>query len=136
MKSHGCSGRSGRKAVEKGVKGSLSCRSVEVRASRAVGLRWQAVLLCSDRLDLIDSTSWGARRGAGWQAQMAEDLDDHRRIFDPCPEQCVEGAAMIFKAPPQFGQCSTSISKTRLSSGPSSCAAVGPVRESPRLRSR
>jgi hypothetical protein len=39
---------------------------------------------------------------------MAEDLDDHRRIFDACPQ--VEGAAMIFKAPPQFGQCS--ISKT------------------------
>jgi hypothetical protein len=46
---------------------------------------------------------------------MAEDLDDHRRIFDACPE-CVEGAAMIFKAPPQFGQCSMSISKTRFSS--------------------
>jgi hypothetical protein len=29
---------------------------------------------------------------------MAEDFDDHRRIFDPCPEP-VEGAAMIFKAP-------------------------------------
>ena len=26
---------------------------------------------------------------------MAEDLDDHRRIFDACPER-VEGAAMIF----------------------------------------
>jgi hypothetical protein len=46
---------------------------------------------------------------------MAEDLDNHRRIFNPCPER-VEGAAMIFKAPPQLGQCSTSISKTRLSS--------------------
>ena len=46
---------------------------------------------------------------------MAEDLDDHRRIFDVCPER-VEGAAMIFKAPPQFGQCSMSMSKTRLSS--------------------
>src|SRR5215472_3647863 len=33
---------------------------------------------------------------------MAEDLDDHRRIFDACPER-VEGAAMIFKAPPQLG---------------------------------
>jgi hypothetical protein len=33
---------------------------------------------------------------------MAEDFDDYRRIFDPCPEP-VEGAAMIFKAPPQFG---------------------------------
>jgi hypothetical protein len=45
---------------------------------------------------------------------MAEDLDDYRRIFDACPEPA-EGAAMIFKAPPQLGQCSTS-SKTRLSS--------------------
>jgi len=34
---------------------------------------------------------------------MAEDFDDHRRIFDACPER-VEGAAMIFKAPPQLGQ--------------------------------
>ena len=34
---------------------------------------------------------------------MAEDLNDHRRIFDACPEG-VEGAAMIFKAPLQFGQ--------------------------------
>jgi hypothetical protein len=40
---------------------------------------------------------------------MAEDFDDHRRIFDPCPEP-VEGAAMIFKAPPQFGQCAMSMS--------------------------
>jgi hypothetical protein len=28
---------------------------------------------------------------------MAEDFDNHRRIFDTCPER-VEGAAMIFKA--------------------------------------
>jgi hypothetical protein len=46
---------------------------------------------------------------------MPEDLDDHRRIFDACPQR-VEGAAMIFKAPPRFGQCTMSISKTRLSS--------------------
>jgi hypothetical protein len=46
---------------------------------------------------------------------MPEDLGDHRRIFNACPER-VEGAAMIFKAPPQFGQCSMSMSKTRLSS--------------------
>jgi len=32
---------------------------------------------------------------------MAEDLGDHRRIFDACPER-VEGAAITFKAPPQF----------------------------------
>jgi hypothetical protein len=36
----------------------------------------------SDYLEQIDSTRRGARRGAGRQAQMAEDLDDHRRIFD------------------------------------------------------
>jgi len=46
---------------------------------------------------------------------MAEDFDDHRRIFDACPEPA-EGAAMIFKALPQFGQRSMSMSKTRLSS--------------------
>jgi hypothetical protein len=40
---------------------------------------------------------------------MAEDFDDHRRIFDICPEP-VEGVAMIFKARPQFGQCSMSMS--------------------------
>jgi hypothetical protein len=46
---------------------------------------------------------------------MGEDFDNHPRIFDACPER-VEGAAMIFKLPPQFGQCSMSISKTHLSS--------------------
>jgi len=46
---------------------------------------------------------------------MVEDSDNHRQIFDVCPEP-VEGAAMIFKLPPQFGQCSMSMSKTRLSS--------------------
>jgi len=39
---------------------------------------------------------------------MGEDSGNHRRIFDVCPEP-VEGAAMIFKAPAQFGQCSMSI---------------------------
>jgi hypothetical protein len=28
---------------------------------------------------------------------MVEDFDDHRRVFDACPER-VEGAAMVFKA--------------------------------------
>jgi hypothetical protein len=46
---------------------------------------------------------------------MTEDFDNHRRIIDVCPER-VEGAVIIFKAPPQLGQCSTSTSKTRLSS--------------------
>src|SRR5215831_18450458 len=66
---------------------------------------------------------------------MAEDLVDHRQIFDACPER-VEGAAMILKAPPQFGQCSMSMSKTRLRAGPSSCASARPALERPRLRSR
>jgi hypothetical protein len=47
------------------------------------------------------------RRDMGWQAQMAKDLDDDRGS---------SVAAMIFKAPPQLGQCSISMSKTRLSS--------------------
>jgi hypothetical protein len=42
---------------------------------------------------------------------MGEDLDDYRRIFDACPER-VEGAAMIFKLPPQLGQCSMSMSRS------------------------
>ena len=46
---------------------------------------------------------------------MTEDFDNHRRIIDACPE-LVEGAAIIFKAPPQLGHCSTSTSKTCLSS--------------------
>jgi hypothetical protein len=45
-------------------------------------------------------------------------------------------AAMIFKAPPQFGQCSMSMSKTRFSSRASSCAPARPALERPRLRSR
>ena len=61
----------------------------------------------------------------GRQAQMAEDFDNHRRVFDACPER-VEGAAMIFKAPPRFGQCSTSISKTRLSSRAQLMRGVSP----------
>jgi len=54
---------------------------------------------------------------------MAEDLVDHRRIFDPSPEP-VERAAMIFKLPPQFGQCS--MSKTRLSSRAQLMRGVSP----------
>jgi hypothetical protein len=56
---------------------------------------------------------------------VAEDLDDDRRIFDACPER-VEGAAMIFKAPPQLGQCSMSMSKTRLSSRAQLMRGVSP----------
>ena len=35
-------------------------------------------------------------RCAGGQAEMREDLGDHGRMFDACPEP-IEGAAMIFK---------------------------------------
>ena len=56
---------------------------------------------------------------------MAEDFDDHRRIFDACPER-VEGAAMIFKAPPQLGQCSTEI-ENRLSSRVQLMRGVSPL---------
>jgi hypothetical protein len=38
----------------------------------------------------------------------------------------VEGAAMIFKLPPQFGQCSMSMSKTRLSSRAQLMRGVAP----------
>ena len=78
-KSHGCSGRSGRKAVEKGVKVSLSRRSVEVRASRAVGLRWQAALFGSFGIDRLDELGSAAGRGS---AGPGEDSGNHRRIFD------------------------------------------------------
>jgi hypothetical protein len=48
---------------------------------------------------------------------MAEDFDDHRRIFDGGPStKAQDRQAMIFKAPPQLGQRSMSMSKTRLSS--------------------
>jgi len=33
---------------------------------------------------------------------MVEDFDNHRRIFDVCPEH-VEGAAMIFKGREMWG---------------------------------
>jgi len=54
---------------------------------------------------------------------MAEDFDDHRRIFDACSER-VEGASMMFKAPRQLGQCS--MSKTRLSSRAQLMRGVSP----------
>src|SRR5262249_40254729 len=46
------------------------------------GLRGGSGFRLLDCLEQIDSTCWGSRRGAGRQAQMAEELVDHRRIFD------------------------------------------------------
>ena len=36
----------------------------------------------SGRLEKIEPLRRGARRGAGRQAEMGEDFDNHRRIFD------------------------------------------------------
>ena len=47
------------------------------------------------------------RRCARRQTQMREYPDDHGGLLDACPER-VEGAAIIFKSPPQCAQCSTS----------------------------
>jgi hypothetical protein len=88
--------------------------------SACVGKRFSAAQIIWNR-----SAHRRKRRGAGRQAQMAEDFDDHRRIFDGCPER-VEGAAMIFKAPPQLGHCSMSMSKTRLSSRAQLMRGVSP----------
>ena len=56
------------------------------------------------------------RRRARASPNMREDLGDHRRIFNACPE-LVEGAAMIFRAPPQFGQCSRPEDRRQRKSG-------------------
>jgi hypothetical protein len=53
------------------AKGSLGRRSVELRASGAVGWRWQAVFGCQMVWNKSTRRSRGARRGAGRQAQMA-----------------------------------------------------------------
>src|SRR5215510_13058817 len=50
-KTHCCAGQLGRRAVRTGMKGSLGCRSPELRASGAVGLRWQAAFGSSDCLE-------------------------------------------------------------------------------------
>src|SRR5262249_25671628 len=58
-------------------------RSLELRARGTVGLGWQAV--SAPQIVWNRSTRRAGERGGarvGWQAQMAEDLDDHRRIFD------------------------------------------------------
>ena len=63
---------------------------------------------------------------------MGEDFDNHRRIFDGGPRRGRQ--AMIFKLPPQFGQCSMSMSKTRLSSLAQLSAPARPARD--RMRAR
>src|SRR5215468_8328488 len=92
--------------------GDARSNSERAAPSACVGKRFSAPKIVWNR----STRRAGARGGAvGRQAQMTEDFDNHRRIIDVYPER-VEGAAIIFKAPPQLGQCSTSTSKTRLSS--------------------
>ena len=57
-----------------------AARSTSERAAAmdCVGNRFRL----SGRLEKIESLRRGARRGAGRQAEMAEDFDNHRRIFD------------------------------------------------------
>jgi hypothetical protein len=50
---------------------------------RRLGLASGFLLLRSFGIDRLDAPAHGAR--AGRQAQMAEDLDDHRRVFDGGP---------------------------------------------------
>ena len=85
-----------------------AARSNSERAapSARVGNRFSAPQIVWNKSNRCAGERGGARVG---RPRWAEDFDNHRRIFDSM-------AAMIFKLPPQFGQCSMSMSKTRLSS--------------------
>src|SRR5262245_28763573 len=102
--------RLGRRAVGRCAKGAARSNSERAASSACVGRRFCFVHIVWNR----STRRAGAGHGAGRQAQMAEEFDNHRWIFNAHPGPA-EGAAMIFKAP-QFGQCSMSMSKTRLSS--------------------
>ena len=106
----GCSAGGGREACETSFIQLLARIQSEQRRRLALASGFR--LLRSFGIDRLDAPALAAGRGSA--AQMAEDFDDHRRIFDACPDR-VEGAAMIFKALPQFWQRSMSMSKTRLS---------------------
>src|SRR5262245_50949182 len=91
---------SGREARER----ALGWRSVELRASGTVGWRWQAVF--GHQMVWNKSTRRvGRAAGAGRQAQVAEDstITGGSSI---AVVRLSKGTAMIFKASPQFGQCS------------------------------
>jgi hypothetical protein len=59
-------------------------------------------------LESIECLCWGSGRCPGEQAEMSEDLGDHRGFFDGGDD--LQGAAAT------QGQCSLSIANTRLSS--------------------
>ena len=103
-----CLAKSGRD----GAKGSLGRRALEIRASGAVGLRWQAVFGCQ--------IVWNrSTRRAGARGGARVDKPRWVRILMITGGSSMaalrrgSGQATIFNAPPQFGQCSTSMSKTR-----------------------
>ena len=62
-----------------------AARSNSERAapSARVGNRFSAPQIVWNRSNRCAGGAW---RGAGGQAQMGEDFDNHRRIFDACPE--------------------------------------------------
>ncbi len=68
----------------------------------------------SGQLESVEGPGRGSGRCPGGQAEVGEDLRNDGGMFDACPEP-VEGAAMIFKGPPHWGQFSRSISNTRFS---------------------
>jgi hypothetical protein len=58
----------------------------------------------SGQLESVEGPGQGSGRCPGEQAEVGEDLRNDGGMFDACPEP-IEGAAMIFKGPPQRGQC-------------------------------
>src|SRR5918999_519055 len=69
--------------------GAACSNSERAAAMDCVGNRFRL----SGRLEKIEPLRRGAWRGAGRQAEMAEDFDNHRRIFDRCDD--LQGSAAV-----------------------------------------
>src|SRR5215470_13792804 len=108
--------------ARKVVYGAARSNSERAAPSACVGKRYSAPQIVWNK---STRRAGELAAGRGMVGPVAEDLVDHRRIFDACPER-VEGAAIIFKAPPKLGQCSRSILKTRLSSQAQLMRGVSP----------
>jgi hypothetical protein len=77
------------------VKGEGECRLRDGAGRQADYIEcWAGSGRLKERVGLCRRTGWGSLR----QAQMSEDLGDHRWIYDACPEPA-EGAAIIDKGP-------------------------------------
>ena len=87
-------------------------------AARGAGSHERSWLATSGRLRRL-STGRRPRRCTRLQSQVREDLPDHRRF---------QVAAMIFSSPPQFGQCSMSISKAKLQRKPTCTQVMSQLR--------